>query len=221
MPLADRATVVPVTDHPAGWADPGGDRVARGHHRQKMAEQALAQEAAHDPLTGLANRNLFIDRLITALSPPAARLARADVGIVFLSLDGFRRINETYGHRSGDAVLLMAAHRLRGALRPQDTAARLGGDDFAVLTPRLSAPSVTGLATRIDAAMGAPHLLCGHQLAVPASLGTHLATPGDSVTDVFQRTYRALNTAKRDCHHKPVLGVRPHPIRRDSRRAAR
>jgi GGDEF domain-containing protein len=113
--------------------------------RRKMAEQALVHEAAHDPLTGLANRSLFADQLAAALAPRPDQVTGSQVGLLFLDVDGFKEINDTYGHDAGDEVLLTVAHRLRSNVRPQDTVARLGGDEFAVAAP----PDHPGRAGRV------------------------------------------------------------------------
>jgi diguanylate cyclase (GGDEF)-like protein len=173
--------------------------------RRKTAEQTLAHEAAHDPLTGLANRTLFTDRLTAALTPRPGRPARGAVGVLYLDLDGFKPVNDTHGHAAGDEVLLATAHRLRAAIGPQDTAARLGGDEFAVIAPRITATGLTGLATRISNALADPHLIHGHRIAVPASVGSHLATPGDPATDVVHRADQAMYAVKaaRPAHRRP------------------
>jgi len=95
------------------------------------AEQQLALAALHDPLTGLANRALLADRLRTAL----LRHTRTGqvVPVLFCDLDGFKHVNDTCGHHAGDRVLVETARRLRSALRPQDTIARVGGDEFVVV----------------------------------------------------------------------------------------
>ena len=94
--------------------------------RRKMAEQTLAHEAAHDPLTGLANRGLFADRLTAALTGRRSQVTGTQVGLMFLDADGFKQINDTYGHEAGDEALLTIGHRLRSHVRPQDTVGPAG-----------------------------------------------------------------------------------------------
>ena len=115
---------------------------------RRHTELDLHRLATTDPLTGVANRAIFMDRLGHALS----RLDRRDglVAIYFVDLDEFKRINDTVGHLVGDAVLLQAADRLRALLRPQDTVARLGGDEFALVIEDLGSPrEILALGERI------------------------------------------------------------------------
>jgi diguanylate cyclase (GGDEF)-like protein len=165
--------------------------------RRKMAEQTLAHEAAHDPLTGLANRGLFADRLIAALTGRRSQVTGTQVGVMFLDADGFKQINDTYGHDAGDEALLTIGHRLRSHVRPQDTVARLGGDEFAVTAPRISAAGLDGLSGRVRSALGQPHLIHGHLVPVPVSIGIHLAAPGESPDAALREADRAMYAAKR------------------------
>jgi len=165
--------------------------------RRKMAEQALAHEAAHDPLTGLANRSLFAARLNEALTRRRDRPTSSQIGLLFLDVDGFKQINDTYGHEAGDEVLLTVGHRLRSNVRPQDTVARLGGDEFAVAAPRITVSALDGLVDRVAAALHEPHLVHGRLLRVPVSIGTHLATPGESADTVLRRADQAMYAVKR------------------------
>jgi diguanylate cyclase (GGDEF)-like protein len=165
--------------------------------RRKMAEQTLAHEAAHDPLTGLANPGLFADRLTAALTARRSQVTGTQVGLMFLDADGFKQINDTYGHEAGDEALLTIGHRLRSHVRPQDTVARLGGDEFAVTAPRISAAGLDGLSGRVRSALGQPHLIHGHLVPVPVSIGIHLATPGESADVALREADRAMYAAKR------------------------
>ncbi|MGH3067840.1 MAG: diguanylate cyclase domain-containing protein [Streptosporangiaceae bacterium] len=165
--------------------------------RRKMAEQTLAHEAAHDPLTGLANRGLFADRLTAALTGRRNQVSGTQVGLMFLDADGFRQINDTYGHEAGDEALLTIGHRLRSHVRAQDTVARLGGDEFAVTAPRISAAGLDGLSGRVRSALGQPHLIHGHLVPVPVSIGIHLTAPGESADTALREAGRAMYAAKR------------------------
>ena len=177
--------------------DPGG--VVTSHvniTRRKMAEQELAHRAAHDPLTGLANRSLFADRLKTALTSRRDP-AGTQVGLMYLDADGFKQINDAFGHDAGDEALLTIGHRLRSHVRPQDTVARLGGDEFAVTAPRISADGLDGLCGRVTAALSQPHLIHGHLVPVPVSIGIHLAPPGESADTALRQADQAMYVAKR------------------------
>jgi diguanylate cyclase (GGDEF)-like protein len=165
--------------------------------RRKMAEQELAHEAAHDPLTGLANRGLFADRLTAALTSRRSQVTATHVGLMFLDVDKFKQINDTYGHEAGDEALLTIGHRLRSHVRPQDTVARLGGDEFAVTAPRINAAGLDGLSGRVRSALSQPHLIHGHLVPVPVSIGIHLAAPGESADAALREADRAMYAAKR------------------------
>ena len=108
-----------------------GIRVSREVHEREVREREHYYLATHDALTGLPNRQLFEDRLEQGLA--SARRNGGQLAVLFLDLDGFKPINDTYGHDSGDALLQAVATRLRGCLREMDVVARIGGDEFAIL----------------------------------------------------------------------------------------
>ncbi|MBK9739520.1 MAG: diguanylate cyclase [Actinobacteria bacterium] len=120
----------------------------------KRAEQVLARQAMHDPLTGLANRYLLMDRLAKALM----RLQRdpGRLALFFIDLDRFKDVNDTYGHETGDRVLVEAARRLEMVARREDTVARLGGDEYIVLCDQVASADVHSLAERIVATLAEP-----------------------------------------------------------------
>lgn len=153
--------------------------------RQKAAEQELERRASHDPLTGLANRALLEERLTDALTQRPDRAKQADVGVLFLDLDGFKPVNDTFGHTAGDEVLLAVAARLRQVVRPQDTVARYGGDEFAIIAPRITVEGLHDLEERILQSLDRPHQVHGQSVTVPASVGTHLAMPGEEANDAL------------------------------------
>jgi diguanylate cyclase (GGDEF)-like protein len=194
-PTANRWFLLRIT--PLAGREPGAVASHVNITRRKMAEDVLSREAAHDPLTSLANRDLFAARLASALAPRTGRLPRADVGVLYVDLDGFKLVNDTYGHDAGDEVLVVAAHRLAEQSRPHDTVARLGGDEFALIAPRTDAGGLAALAQRITAALAAPHLVHGRSVVVPASVGTHLAAPGESAAHALRLADQAMYTVKR------------------------
>jgi diguanylate cyclase (GGDEF)-like protein len=163
--------------------------------RQKAAEQLLERRASRDPLTGLANRALFTDRLTAAMADTSTTLP-GDVGVLYLDLDDFKPINDTYGHAAGDEVLQTVAARLRRLARPQDTIARLGGDEFAVIVPRIAATGLAGLGSRIRAALERPYMIHGHRVEVGASIGCYLAGDADTVADAVHRADEAMYLVK-------------------------
>lgn len=118
---------------------PGGHHVIsviRDFTERRRLEAALEHQALHDPLTGLANRTLFFDRLNQALS--SASRDQRQVALVMLDLDGFKDVNDAHGHAVGDQVLKKLAGRLCKELRATDTSARIGGDEFALVLPRIA-----------------------------------------------------------------------------------
>ena len=135
-----------------------------------LLKTQLQYEAHHDPLTGLANRTLFLDQLsrFCATAAPGAR-----VGLCFLDLDGFKVVNDTLGHEVGDQLLVNVARRINDVVTASGhLVARLGGDEFIVLVPGSSGrDEVIGLAERVLAALAAPVRLHGRQIPVSASIG--------------------------------------------------
>jgi diguanylate cyclase (GGDEF)-like protein len=134
----------------------------------------LLQHRAHyDGLTNLPNRESFQSRLEAALDQVGA--AGTQVALLWVDLDNFKRINDTMGHPVGDALLIAISRRLRESIRPADTAARMGGDEFAVLLSGATAEMAAGLAERIVAAVARPVEVDGHTIRMGASIGISLA----------------------------------------------
>lgn len=163
---------------------------------RKQAELDLQRRASTDPLTGVANRTVFMDRLHQALR----RLDRRDglVAVLFLDLDRFKLINDSLGHLIGDSVLLQMAERLRGFLRPQDTLARLGGDEFAVVAEDMSwAGEAVALGDRIVEAGRAPFTVGEEQFSCTTSVGIAVATDAQhSAERLLQEADLAMYRAK-------------------------
>ncbi len=165
---------------------------------RKRAEAQIARLAHYDPLTELPNRVLFQKHLSEAL----ARRARdgQQLAVHFIDLDRFKTVNDTLGHPLGDALLRVAAERLRGCVREGDTVARLGGDEFAVVQTGLKdMTGATRLASRIVEAMSAPFDLQGHQVVIGASVGVSVApSDGEDADELLKKADMALYRAKAD-----------------------
>jgi diguanylate cyclase (GGDEF)-like protein len=144
--------------------------------------RALEHQAFHDPLTGLANRLLFMDRVGHALSRRSGT-----VGVLYIDLDDFKTINDTLGHEAGDELLRETARRLRHTLRAADTPARLGGDEFAVMVVDVEEDNARVVADRILAALREPFVLAGRETRVHASVGVALAPSGTADADELVR----------------------------------
>ncbi len=161
---------------------------------RKRAEMKLAHQALHDPLTGLPNRRLFLDRLSLGL----ARMERSQtaVAVLFVDLDKFKVVNDTLGHDVGDQLLVDVANRLRAALRPGDTAARYGGDEFTVLCEGLTSENgAVVIAERVSAAIGRPFALDDAETVLTSSIGIAItdgdASPERLIHDADTAMYRA------------------------------
>jgi diguanylate cyclase (GGDEF)-like protein/PAS domain S-box-containing protein len=156
----------------------GFAKVSHDMGRQKALEDHLRHQAFHDVLTGLSNRELFTNRIKHALS---RRPRGTHFSVLFIDLDGFKQVNDTLGHAAGDEVLRSVADRLRAAVRPSDTLARMGGDEFAVLlentTSERHALEVT---KRVIASLDRPLCVRGQQLSLGTSVGIIPDAAGDA-----------------------------------------
>ena len=172
---------------------------SRDVSERKAFEEQLAHQAFHDPVTNLANRALFVERVRHAV--PRARREGARLAVIFMDLDDFKTINDSLGHAAGDAVLLEFAKRLDSSIRPSDTAARFGGDEFAVLLEDVgSAQDAADAAERILESLAAPLRLEGKELFVRCSLGISIAD-GEAATgadELIRNADAAMYIAKRD-----------------------
>lgn len=163
----------------------------------KRSEERIAQLAYYDALTGLANRRLFQERLAGAMAEtkrygqPLAALA-AD-------LNGFKAINDAFGHAAGDALLIEVAHRMVACVRACDTVARPGGDEFLLLFPQTGEDGAARLAERLVAAIATPFRVDGHELAVGCSLGIALY-PDHALeaSELLERADTAMYRAKQE-----------------------
>jgi diguanylate cyclase (GGDEF)-like protein/PAS domain S-box-containing protein len=145
--------------------------VMRDITERKEMEEKLARLAQYDTLTGLPNRVLFMDRLDTALL--RARRSNGAVALMFIDLDGFKEINDTFGHQGGDELLVQVAQRLAASVRKSDSVARLAGDEFTIILEDLANPDydAKAVAAKVIAAMRAPFKVHGEAATVTASVG--------------------------------------------------
>lgn len=162
---------------------------------REQAERGLAHQALHDELTGLANRHLLLDRLEQALNRAKRRGRR--LALMFLDLDRFKTINDTLGHDVGDQLLRQFAERLRLLVRPEDTVARFGGDEFVVLVEHvIDEQEATQIADRLEAAMNEPFQIGGQDLAVTASVGIVIGEGDDQPASLLRNADIAMYRAK-------------------------
>jgi diguanylate cyclase (GGDEF)-like protein/PAS domain S-box-containing protein len=168
---------------------------------RKAFEDQLTHQAFHDPLTNLANRALFSDRVQHALS----RQARESSGlaVIFIDLDDFKIINDSLGHGAGDGVLAEVGRRMNGCMRPMDTLARFGGDEFAVLLEDVAKPQeVAEVAERLLKGLEAPFSVENKEVFVRASMGITIVRGDEALTlgadELMRNADVAMYMAKRD-----------------------
>ncbi len=163
--------------------------------RRQLQEQ-IWQQANYDQLTGLVNRRLFHDRLEQLLSN--SRRNKESFALLFVDLDRFKQINDTFGHEAGDELLRQVASRLAGSLRQTDTAARVGGDEFTVMLPRVGQPfEAKRVADKILASLSIPFGLRENEVAISASIGIALyPRDGDDIETLLQHADAAMYRVK-------------------------
>lgn len=163
---------------------------------RKRNEERILYLATHDALTDLPNRNLFLDRARQALL--SARRSRKKMALLFIDLDGFKSINDTYGHDVGDLLLIEIARRVRAVLREVDTLARQGGDEFIIVLPQVATTEdATVVAKKILDAVFENYLIEGHEISVGASIGVSFyPDDGNSVEVLLRQADKAMYAAK-------------------------
>src|SRR5215213_9211275 len=164
---------------------------------RRALEEQLRHQALHDPLSGLPNRALFMDRLEHALTRANRRGSK--VAVLFTDLDNFKVINDSLGHEVGDQLLVAVAERLKACLRPEDTAARLGGDEFTILVEDIAGiGEVVQIAERIAETLQPPFALEDQEVFATASTGIALNSPAqEQAADLLRHADLAMYRAKR------------------------
>ena len=170
---------------------------ARAREEAAASAHVLRHRALHDPLTKLPNRALLEDRLALALAK--SRRSGTCTGMLYLDLDRFKTINDTYGHLVGDRLLIAVARRLTSTLRPGDTLARVAGDEFLIVCEDISdLGHAEQIAGRIHAVLEAPFAIEPNSLTISASVGVAVATdPNEQAADLVLHADGALYEAKR------------------------
>jgi diguanylate cyclase (GGDEF)-like protein/PAS domain S-box-containing protein len=204
--LAKDGTKIPIGDCVAPIRDVDGNisgavLVLQDISKRKQTEAQLLRNACHDPLTALPNRVLFLDRLRQTIER-SKRRNDYNFAVLFLDLDGFKAINDRFGHSIGDDFLVAIARRLESCLRSGDTVARFGGDEFAVLLEDIKdVTDATNVAKRIQESLSVPISINGHRICPTASIGIALSSrgyeePQNLLRDADIAMYRAKRQGK-------------------------
>ena len=190
-------------DRLSGVAAQATTALQNGHLLDEMTHQAM-----HDQLTGLANRLQFTGQLRDAIS--RARKEVHPVTLLYMDLDGFKPVNDEFGHDIGDQLLVAVAKRLASCTRAEDTVARLGGDEFAVLIDSRTTPAdAEGISDRLAAAVTRPFVIDGHRLHLGASIGRAVfPLDADDPDGLLRAADAAMFGVKRDSRARTLQPVR-------------
>jgi diguanylate cyclase (GGDEF)-like protein len=171
-------------------------RVRRLMHHAANSQAEMRYLANHDALTGLPNRRLLQDRLDAHIG--SAGKDCKSLAVMYMDLDGFKKVNDTIGHDAGDELLQHVARRLKASIRASDTVARIGGDEFIVVVPELDGPATAAhIAGTLVEAISKPYSIKGRTVSISTSIGISLY-PGDGTCsgDLLNAADQALNQAK-------------------------
>ena len=176
-----------------------GDTISRLRREVIRLEQEVTQVrhfAYHDELTGLPNRSLLLDRLSQAIVQ--AERQQKQVGLLLLDLDGFKSVNDRFGHATGDMLLRRVAERLLSCIRGADTACRYGGDEFVILLPEIDGEkNAAEVAQKLRAYLAKPYVVDDHSIVVTASIGVAVYPfDGSNQMDLIRRADIAMYLAK-------------------------
>ena len=185
-------------------------RFAVAIRARELAQEQLEFRSTHDDLTGAVNRVLLLDRIGHALE--RARRARTAVAVLYVDLDRFKSVNDTYGHDTGDELLVVTARRIGETLRPSDTLGRIGGDEFVIVCEDIAVTDAVRIAERINVAIAEPTTLTSTALQVTASVGIAVSVDGAGTVDqLVHDADTAMYDIKRNGGHGAELydaGVR-------------
>jgi len=187
--------------------------------KRKKAEDKIYHQANYDSLTGLANRNLFIDRFEQSLA--VAKRENKSVALLFIDLDGFKNVNDTFGHSKGDLLLKYAAQRIESAVRTSDSVARLSGDEFAImLCGDNDVYSNEKVATKVLAELAAPFQLEETEAHVTASIGIAIfPDDGHMPEDLLAKADSAMYKAKEKGKNNVQFFTKEMDIKAQQRRS--
>jgi len=191
----------------------------RVQHRERAAQRRIEHLAHFDMVTGLPNRALLADRL----AQETARARRGDLrfAVLLFDLDGFKTVNDTWGHAAGDRVLALVGERVRKCVRASDTVGRLGGDEFLAVLPETSLEGAIGVAEKLRESLREPYLLDGATAQLSSSVGLSLFPEHGSDPEQLQRAAdAALYRAKREGKNRTIVAEAARGAQHDAKNAA-